>query len=95
MKERVTIVEFETLEDFLEDLGVEEQEGVHWIDGVEEDYPDMTVIVDEEFESIIDTLTYNGISEDEIVEMSQQQYGRVIDIYHIKGDRYIMLYGAR
>lgn len=94
IRSKIEVVEFDTLAEFLEDMCVSEGSG-HWQDRLEEEYPDMSVFVDENLESHIDTLTYNGIDEEEIIKRATAVYGNVIDFYNVSDTGYIMMYGVR
>lgn len=96
IENKVDVIGYEGLAEFLEDMDVEETED--WIYDLEKENPDMSVFIDVHLSALIDTLEYNGMKEDEIVEYSKRLYGNVIEFYKIKsenGSFYVMLFGAR
>ena len=96
IENKVTVVEFNTMDNFLEDLGVKPN-NKNWQDAVEEEYPDMSVYVDVNLSALIENLTYNGIKEQDVLVMNKQEYGNVVDFFKIKEGNgiYIMMIGAR
>lgn len=95
MTKGYNITEFDSLDKFLDDMSVKRTSG-HWQDDVEEEYPDMSVYVDVNFSSLVEILTHNGFSEDEVFKMNKAIYGTVVDFYKIKDEGFhIMMFGNR
>lgn len=87
---KVNVVELENLNEL-----INEPEG-NLIQSLEKEYLDMTVFVDVNLSSLIENLTYNGLTEDQILEMNKAHYGDVIHFYKLKEeDIHIMLVGQQ
>ena len=57
---------------------------------------DCSIFRDIDFNSHIETLKYNGLNDNHILELSNRLYGEFIDFYYISNDDiYIMILGVR
>lgn len=90
--------EYETIESWVEDLADEFDESQDIWTQVEAANPDFSFHGDANLESLIEGLQYNGLEMKEIIQMSKNRYGNVIDFYKIDnfGDPlYVIGIGAR
>lgn len=95
MKDKLIIVEFDSMEDFMEDLIMERVDYEEGIEKLEEEYPDFTIFADEDLESILDYFSEGGFTEEQIIQMNKNRYGNVLDVFEIKNNSYIAMFGAR
>lgn len=81
--------------DFKNELNIFEVEGKEIMDDflgesvpfdlerLENEAHDASFFIDKHLHAIVDDLTYNDISETDIIEMNNRSYGTCIDIYHV------------
>lgn len=56
----------------------------NFLEKLEEIYLDSSFIFDMSFQSLIDTLKYNGFTDSDILKLNNVLYGRFINFYYIK-----------
>lgn len=96
MENKLNIVEFDSLDELLEDLNVEEGEG-HFQDKIENEYPDVNVLFDVNLNEVLKYLEDAGYSDEEIIQMNNNQYGNVVDLYKVgvnEDSLYVLIVGS-
>lgn len=94
---KYNIVTYKDREEIVEDItGDPLVNEDNWLEKLEESSPDSSFYFDVDFDSLLETLEYNGITTDQIKKLNDARYGNYVDFMYIKKDEmYLMEVGAR
>lgn len=96
MVDKLTIQQFKTMKDMVSDWngGVTNEDELIQL---EREHPDFTFYQDASLDAHIESLINNGFSEDQIVRMNRNHYGKVVEFACIGEDDgyFVMAIGAR